>query len=340
MRTALRVAGDLLERYGVIAAFIALVAWNAGFSENAEVFRRPENLRNILNQNAAMGIVAVGMTLVIVAGGIDLAVGSVVALAGTVALIVTNLLLGREFAEPLAVAIGFGAGLGTGLLCGALNGALVTVGRLPPFIATLGGLVGFRSVALALADAGEIRAAQTGVLETIGRGGIPGIPGSWLASGRPLVLFWNIVVFLVVAAVAQFVLSRTRYGRHLVAVGGNETAARYSGIAVGRVRFVSYLIVGALSAVAGLLLASRMQSVSSSQLGLQLELDAIAAVVIGGTSMAGGRGRIWGTVLGVLILAIINNMLVVAQVSPHWQGAMKGAIIVLAVLIQRGRLQR
>lgn len=337
MRSALAILGDVLQRYGVIAAFIALVAWNAGLAENAEIFRRPENVRNILNQNAAMGIVAVGMTLVIVAGGIDLAVGSVVALAGTVALLVANVLVGREFAEPLAIAIGFAAGLGTGLLCGALNGALVTVGRIPPFIATLGGLVGYRSIALALADAGEIRAAKTGVLESVGRGGIPAVPGDWLASGRPLVLFWNIVVFLLVAIVGQIVLSRTRYGRHLIAVGGNEIAARYSGIAVGRVRFISYLIVGVASAVAGLLLAARMQSVSSAQLGMQLELDAIAAVVIGGTSMTGGRGRIWGTVLGVLILAIINNMLVVAQVSPHWQGAMKGAIIVLAVLIQRGR---
>jgi ribose transport system permease protein len=140
-----------------------------------------------------------------------------------------------------------------------------------------------------------------------------------------------------VAIVGQVLLSRTRFGRHLVAVGGNEQAARYSAIPVGLVRLGAFAIMGACAGLAGLMLSSRMNSVSSSQLGLNVELDAIAAVVIGGTSMAGGRGRVWGTVVGVLILAIINNMLVMRGVSVHWQGFVKGVIIVLAVLIQRGR---
>ncbi|MBL9148298.1 MAG: ABC transporter permease [Phycisphaerae bacterium] len=340
---------QLFERYGVIVAFVGLLVWNGVFAENADVFRSPENLRNILNQNAATGIVAIGMTLVIVGGGIDLAVGSVMALAAAIGLLASNAFLGFSesyvesgtlsagAAEWLAVGIGFAAGIGTGLAAGALNGVLVTVGRLPAFIATLGGLVGYRSISLALAEAGEIRATKTAVLTEIGRGGLPVVPGSLLASGNPLIFSWSIITFLVLAVVGQIVLSRTRYGRHLVAVGGNPTAARYSAIAVDWVRFVSYVLIGLCAALAGLLQMARMSSVSTSQLGSQMELDAIAAVVIGGTAMSGGRGRVWGTVLGVLILGIINNMLIVSQVSTYWQGALKGAIIVVAVLIQRGR---
>jgi len=331
-----RIAG-LFERYGVIVAFLVLLVWNAVFAESAADFRRPENLRNILNQNAATGIVAVGMTLVIVAGGIDLAVGSVMALCGAVALVVANALALRGFGETSCVIAGLLAGLATGIACGTVNGLLVTLGRLPAFIATLGGLVGYRSITLALADAGEIRAAKTDLLGAIGRGGIPVIPSTWMESGRTLTFTWNIILFFVVAIVGQVLLSRTRYGRHLVAVGGNETAARYSAVAVDRVRLIAFVLVGLCSAIAGLMQTARMASVSSSQLGLQMELDAIAAVVIGGTSMAGGKGRIWGTVLGLLILAIINNMLVMSAVSSHWHGAVKGMIIVLAVLIQRSR---
>ncbi|MFO0828440.1 MAG: ABC transporter permease [Phycisphaerales bacterium] len=329
--------GQFLERYGVIIAFVVLLVWNGVFTENAANFRTPENLRNILNQNASTGIVAVGMTLVIVAGGIDLSVGSIMALAAAVALIVANALAAHGFGDATCLLAGLCAGVGTGLGCGFVNGLLVTLGRLPSFIATLGGLVGYRSITLALADAGEIRSENASTLGSIGTAGITVIPAGVFGRDYPLTVTWNIVVFLLVAIAGQVLLSRTRYGRHLVAVGGNETAARYSAIAVDRVRLGAFLIVGACSAIAGLMATARMASVSSSQLGSQMELDAIAAVVIGGTSMAGGRGRIWGTVLGLLILAIINNMLVMSDVSTHWHGAVKGLIIVLAVLIQRSR---
>lgn len=328
---------DALERHGVLLALGLLIVWSAFFSEGAETFRRPENLRNILNQNAATGVVAVGMTLVIVGGGIDLAVGSVMALAAAVAVMTTNALLASGMGEATAVWLGLGAGLATGGACGCVNGLLVTLGRLPSFIATLGGLVAYRSITLALADAGEIRSSSQSVLQSLGRGGVPLLPGSWLESGRPLMVTWNILIFLLVAVLGQVALARTRFGRHLVAVGGNEVAARYSAIDVERIRAATFVIVGLCAGLAGLMQAARMNSVSSSQLGLQMELDAIAAVAIGGTSMAGGRGRVWATVVGVLILAIINNMLVVAGVSVHWQGFVKGSIIVLAVLIQRGR---
>jgi ribose transport system permease protein len=327
----------LLERFGVIIAFVVLFGWNALLAENAATFRSPENLRNMLNQNAATGIVAVGMTLVIVIGGIDLSVGSIMALAGAAGLLLMNSLLESGLSEWAAVVTAGGLAIGIGAACGALNGLLITIGRLPAFIATLGGLSAFRSITLAYANGGEVRADRTEVLTLIGRGGVPILPGKWLESGVPLLLYWNVILFLVIAVVGEVVLSRTRFGRHLVAVGGNELAARYSAISVGRVRFVAYLISGVLSAIAGLMLTARSSSMSSSQLGSLMELDAIAAVVIGGTSMAGGRGRIWGTVLGVLILAIISNMMVVANISIYWQGCVKGGIIVLAVLIQRGR---
>lgn len=326
-----------LERYGVLVAFALLFVWNAALADNAEIFRRPENLRNILNQNAATGIVAVGMTIVIVVGGIDLSVGSIMALAGAASVLLLNACLGAGWSEVSAVMLGGGVGMLIGLACGTLNGLLVTVGRLPAFIATLGGLSAYRSITLALAEGGELRADATSVLTTIGRGGVPILPGALTSSGSPLVLYWNIILFLVIAAAGEVLLGLSRYGRHVVAVGGNETAARYSAIAVERVRLFAYVIIGGLAAVAGLMLTARNNSMSSSQLGLLMELDAIAAVVIGGTSMAGGKGRVWGTVLGVLILAIINNMLVVADVSAYWQGCVKGVIIVLAVLIQRGR---
>jgi ribose transport system permease protein len=327
----------LLERYGVLVAFGGLVLWNAVFASGSETFRDPANLRNILNQNAATGVVAVGMTLVIVVGGIDLSVGSIMALAGAAAILIMNGLLEGGMSEWSAVLSAGGIAIAIGLACGTLNGLLVTAGRLPAFIATLGGLSAYRSITLALADGGELRANATEVLTTIGRGGIPVIPGSWMGRDAALVLYWNIILFFAIAVIGEIILSRTRFGRHVVAVGGNETAARYSAIPVGRVRLITYIVIGGLSAVAGLMLTARNNSMSSSQLGLLMELDAIAAVVIGGTSMAGGKGRVWGTVLGVLILAIINNMLVVAEVSPYWQGCVKGAIIVLAVLIQRGK---
>ncbi len=328
---------DFLERYGVLVAFALLFAANAIWQ--GEVFLKPESLRNLLNQNAATGIIAVGMTLVIIAGGIDLSVGAVMAFAAALAMMTLNGLIGTAgegMGEVGAVWIGLATGVAVGAACGALNGLMVTLGRIPAFIATLAGLVGFRSVTLALAKGGEIRSSSGEFLQSIGRGGIP-VPGLTVGNGQPLTIYWSIVVLAVVVVAGQVLLSRTRLGRHFVAVGSNELAARYSGIPVGRVRVWGYTIVGVCAGIAGLTQMARMNSVSSSQLGLYAELDAIAAVVIGGTSMAGGRGRVWGTLVGVLILGMISQMLVTSGVEVYWQGFVKGVIIVLAVLVQRGR---
>ncbi len=322
-----------LERWGVVVAFVLLFSVSA-FKQGGD-FLNVENFRNLLNSNAAVGILAVGMTLVIISAGIDLSVGSMVVLAAALGTTAMNRLIELEQPELVAVLVGGALTIAAGAAAGAVNGGLVVFGRIAPFIATLGGLAAFRSMALALADAGEIRSQSSSLFSTIGRGGIP-LFGLENNAGRPLTLSYSTVIFFTVAVVAQWFLSRSRFGRHLVAVGANETAARYAGLAVGWVRFRAYLIMGALAGIAGLVNSSRMNSVSTAQLGLGSELDAIAAVVIGGTSLRGGFGRVWGTVVGVLILGMITNILTISGVSPYWQGAVKGAVIVLAVLVQRG----
>ncbi|MSR44772.1 MAG: ABC transporter permease [Phycisphaerales bacterium] len=322
----------ILERWGVLVAFALLLGistYKQGFD-----FLNPENVRALLNSNAPVGILAVGMTLVIACGGIDLSVGSIVVLAAALGTTAMNRCIESGASELNAVLLGGAVTIGSGILAGCVNGALVVFGRIAPFIATLGGLAAFRSMSLAIADAGEIRSQSAALFSALGRGGIP-IPGLENAGGKPLTLSYSTVIFFVVAAIAQWFLSRARFGRHLIAVGANETAARYSGVSVAWIRFRVYAVMGLLAGVAALVQSSRMNSVSTSQLGLGSELDAIAAVVIGGTSLRGGFGRVWGTVVGVLILGMITNVLTISGVSPYWQGAIKGAVIVLAVLVQR-----
>lgn len=317
-----------IQDYGVLVALALLVVINA--LRPGSVFLTPENLRNIINQSSFLGIVAIGMTLVIIAGGIDLSVGSLLALAGGTAVFVLN--MGQPDSGG-SVAIAFAVAVGVGLVLGAFNGALVNLGGLAPFIATLGGLVAFRSLLQVLANGGEIRSKSTELFPSIGNSGIP-LPFKD-GGGQTINLTWSILAWIILAVAAWFLLERTRYGRHLVAAGASEKAALYSGINVKAVRFWSYVILGGVSGLAGVLLSTRLNSVASGTSGLYYELDAIAAVVIGGTALSGGKGRIWGTVAGVLLLAIIGNMMVAFGVSSYWQGAVKGLIIVLAVLLQR-----
>lgn len=321
-----------LRDYGLPVAFAVLFIASAVWQP--DVFLQPENLRNLINQNVAVGLIAVGMTLVVASGGIDLSVGSGLALAAGLSLTLLNRMALGGSAEGAAVWAAAGAcvGIGTGL--GLVNGFVVAYGRVAPFIGTLVGLVAFRSLVLALAEGGEIRSASASVFPALGQGGIA-IPFLSVGQGRPLVLTWGIIAFMACAAAADFVLRRTALGRHIVAVGASERAARYSAVDVRRTKLAAYGILGAFTGLAALFLSARMNSVASSTMGSFFELDAIAAVVIGGTSLRGGRGRVWGTVLGVLLLGVITNMLVVAGVSVYWQGVVKGAIILLAVLIQR-----
>jgi ribose transport system permease protein len=325
-------ATAFLEKYGLFLALLALVVFNG---LRSPTFLNPENLRNIVNQQAAVGLVAIGMTLVVVTGGIDLSVGSTVVLAATLGLFVLNGRVGAGAPEQAAVFANLATCMGVGVAAGLCMGLLVARARLAPFIATLCGLVAFRSFALTPARAGEVRSASTEALPAIGQGGLP-----WpvVGTGQPLVT-WNIMAFLVAGVAGWFLLERTVLGRNMVAVGGNETAARLAGIRVESVKTAAYAITGLLCGVAGFLVAARMNSVSTSQVGQLYELDAIAAVAIGGASLGGGVGNVLRTVVGVLVLSVIQNMLVTMDVSVYLHGAVKGAIILLAVLLQRGRKQ-
>ncbi len=321
------------QSLGVLIAFLVLFIGYAVW--RPDIVLTPEFLPRLINQNAAVGIVAIFMTLVIIGGGIDLSVGSMMGLTAALGLLALNKLLiggGNESMATLAAVV---VSAGTGAVLGAVNGLAITWGKIAPFIVTLAGMAAYRSIATVLAAGGEIRSSSAEVFAELGRGGLP-VPFVVLQGDRPLIITWPVIVFLLSALIAGFILNWTRYGRHLIAVGANEKAAIYSAINTNKVKIGSYMLMGLFAGIAAVGLAGRMNSVSTSQHGLYYELDAIAAVVIGGTSMSGGRGRIWTTVIGVLLLGLITNMLVTSGLSVYWQGAVKGAIILLAVLIQRG----
>lgn len=351
---------DFFETWGGLIAFVALAAFCSLFPGTRDHFLNPENLRNIIHQNSFIGIIAIGMTFVIISGGIDLSVGSMAALIGGLSIYAMNkligltelpmgvfpaikYLIGAEMSEGAGVFCACLAAPLIGMVLGLINGQLITKGRIAPFIVTLGGLAGYRSIILAMADGGEVRSSSMNLFEAISspRNGIP-LPTWHNAAGDEISMSitWPIIIFLLMAVIAQVVLSHTRYGRYTIAVGSNETAARYSAINVDRVRIITYTLIGLCTGIAALLLASRLNSVGASNTGNLFELDAIAAVVIGGTRMSGGKGRIWGTIIGVLILGMIDNVLVLADVSTYWQGLVKAGVIILAVLLQRSKSDR
>jgi ribose transport system permease protein len=212
-------------------------------------------------------------------------------------------------------AIGLGAGFG------ALNGLVVTKGRVAPFIVTLGTMAIYRSLTLYISGAGEFR-SQSNLFPELGMGYFLGMP----------IPVW---VFLGLAVLFWLILNHTKYGRYICAIGSNERVAKYAAIKIDKVRFFAYVIIGVTVAVTAILLSSRLNSISSSNAGQNYELDAIAAVIIGGTAMSGGSGTIFGTVIGAIILGIVNNMLNMMGVSPYLQGTVKGLVIIGAVLIQR-----
>lgn len=315
---------------GVLLALIVLFIVAAASSPDR--FLNPENLRNIVNQNVSVGLLALGMTFVIILRGIDLSVGSMLALVATFTVTALNGRTGGGGPEVPAVlfAVITSIGVGTGL--GLLNGLTIVYGRVVPFVATLVGLLAYRSWAQAITDSGEIRATGS-IFGTLATGGIPiGVTGG---DNRPLIITWGIVLWIVMALVAGFILNQTRFGRYVIAIGANERAARYSGVPVNRVKLMVYSLGGFFTGLGALAISTRMNSVATSSVGLYNELDAIAAVVIGGTNLNGGSGRIWGTFVGVLLLGLINNVLIFYNVSSHLQGVVKGLIILVAVLMQR-----
>lgn len=324
----------LVSQFGPLVALLLLIVGTAimeasRFPPGERAFLTTRNFNNILGQWSYVGIVAIGMTFVIILGGIDLSVGALVALAAGAGVYALNAAAG--WGDVWAVVAASAVCIGGGILLGLFNGVAIAKGRIAPFVATLGTLAIYRSLVLAPAEGGEIR-SNVAAFGDFG-GWVVRIP--WIGSdGNPLPVRMAVLVFLAVALTAHFALSRTVFGRQVYAVGDNARAARYAGIRTDRVTICVYTIAGLTCGIAALLNASRLNSVSSSSLGLFYELDAIAAVVIGGTRLQGGSGRILGTVIGVLILGVVSNMLNMLQVSNFYHGLVKGLIIIAAVLVQ------
>jgi len=336
MSTHIHAFTRLAERFGPFLALAALVVASAILSPD---FLKPQNLVNILQQWSAVGIVALGMTLVIGAGGIDLSVGSMLALVGGMGLVAVDAVAGAGASPLIAFVVGLAVMICGGVVLGAINGTLVTLARIPPFIATLGGMAAFRSLIQMKADGASINASSSVMTDSLDSGvslGFLRVGATAESPGDPLLVPWGVLLLAAFTLVFWFVSSRTTLGVMVRAVGDNDTAARYAAVKVRWVRFVTYVLVGACCGVGAAISASRLSSVSSSAGGVLLELDAIAAVVIGGTRMAGGNTRVVGTLCGVLILGVVGNMLNLLGVGAYAQGLVKGAIIVGAVLIQRG----
>ncbi len=304
------------EKYG---PFIALIVLFVISSLASPYFLQIRNLTNILRQISYTGIIALGMTFVIISGGIDLSVGSATALVGALAIYVLNFLGGG----PGAIAAAIGAAILAGSSAGALNGFVITRWRVAPFIVTLGSMSIFRSLTLFMTNASVLRSTSQ-LYPDVGM-------GYWIGLPIPV---W---IMLVLALLFHVVLYHTRYGRYVCAVGSNERVAAYAAIKTAWIKFYGYVIVGATVGITSILLSSRLNSVGSTNAGSGYELDAIAAVIIGGTSLSGGSGSIVGTLIGAVILGIVNNMLNMMGVSPYLQGTVKGLVIIGAVLIQRGR---
>ncbi len=273
-------------------------------------FLTVSNLLNVAQQTAINAVIAAGMTYVIISGGIDLSVGSIVALSG----VLLAKALKADWPTPLALAVGLAAGAG----CGVVNGLLVTRGRLPPFIATLGMMSVARGAALRLADGRPISGFEAGFRS--------------LATAEPLGVPMPAWLMLGVYAAGQFVLQRTALGRYVYAIGGNEEAARLSGVNVRLHKTVVYAVSGLAAGFGAILLTARLNSAQPTAGGLY-ELDAIAAAVIGGASLLGGAGSLVGTLIGALIMGVLRNGLTLLNVSSYVQQIVIGAAIILAVLM-------
>lgn len=305
-------------------ALIILLALVVAFSLVADNFLTVDNLRNILRQYSVPAILAVGQTLVIVSAGIDLSVASTAALSGSV----MGVMYAHEgYPEPVALLMGLAAGFAVG----AINGFVITKWRVPDFIATLGAFTAVRGVALLVTDGlpvPDYTKAQEGrtVPETVTTLGADSV------FGIPLIA----VVAAACALIGWFILSRTTLGRSAYAIGGNREAARVSGIRVERVKWSIYIFSGLMAAIAGFMLTGRQGS-ANALMGEGMELQSIAAVVVGGTNLFGGEGTIGGTIIGVLIIGVLNNGLNILGVADFWQRVVNGSIIVAVVALDQWR---
>ena len=304
-------------------SIIALLVMCIALSFLSDRFLSADNGWNVMRQISVNMIISVGMTLVILTGGIDLSVGSILALTGAI----TAFLLksGGEFID-WNLYVGFtllGALVGgtlAGTFLGWFNGLTITRFKVPPFVATLAMLTIARGLTMLLTGGFPITGFSS-QMAFIGTGWFLGIPMPvWISA--------------VVVLAAVVLTSKTRLGRHIYAIGGNETAAELSGLKIKKIKLIVYSIAGSLAAIGGIIVTSRLDSAQPNA-GIGFELDSIAAVVIGGTSLSGGKGTIMGTVQGALIIGILNNGLVLLNVSPFWQQVIKGLVILMAVVIEK-----
>lgn len=295
------------DRVGILMVLLALVILMSAIAPN---FNRIDNLLNIARAISINAILAAGMTLVILTGGIDLSVGSIVAVSGVVAVIAAI----GGLPAPAAIVLG----MGVGAVCGLVNGGLTAYLSLAPFIVTLGTMTFLRGLAYTITEGQPIVSSALN-FKDIGNGYLWGIP-------------MPVLVMVVVYAIVWFILERTRYGRHVYAVGGNAEAAELAGVRVKRVITSVYVLAGICAGLAGVIFAARVISAQPTA-GTGYELDAIAAVVLGGTSLAGGRGRIIGTLIGSVILGVLGTGLILLNVPFFTQLLIKGIVIILAVAI-------
>jgi len=307
MRTMLQIAGMLPVLILLCIAFEVLsgrfISWN--------------NLIIVMQQASINTVLAAGMTFVILTGGIDLSVGSIVAISAMVAMIASLMPEYGFLAVPAAMAIGFG--------CGLINGILIAYLRLPPFIVTLGSLTAVRGLA-------RLLGSDTTVFNS-------DVPFGFIGNGTVLGIPWLVIIAFLIVLISWFVLRRTVLGTRIYAIGGNPDAARLSGINVPLILILVYAISGFLAGLGGVMTAARLFAANGSQLGVSYELDAIAAVILGGTSFVGGIGSIWGTLIGALIIAVLSNGLILVGVSDIWQYIVKGLVIIVAVALDRYRIQ-
>lgn len=301
--------GNMLRKLGPLLGFMVLCL---ALSVISDQFLTVGNLLNVTRQVSINAIIAVGMTMIILTGGIDLSVGSIVAISGS---ITAGLLTGGVGLVPAVF-----AGLLLGMLIGMINGLVITYGKIPPFIATMGMMTIVRGYTLVYTDGRPI----TGFSETF----------RFIGGGYIGIVPVPVVIMAVIFIGAWLLLTKNRFGRYVYAIGGNEEAARLSGINTKKHLVGVYAIAGMLAALSGIILTARLNSAQPTA-GMAFEMDAIAAVVLGGTSLAGGRGTIVGTLVGALIIGVLDNGLNLLNVSSFYQQVAKGVVILLAVLMDR-----
>lgn len=316
--------GAFMNKYGIVVIFVALCIL---MSIVSPAFRTMRNVTNVVRQVSIIGIVSMGVTFAIITGGIDLSSGSIIALVSVVVASLTQNAVNPD--QPLSfvvpIVVGIAVAILLGFLLGSVNGSLVAYGKIPPFIATLGMMTVARGAA-ALFTGGRPVGDLKETFTYIGTGRIIGIP----------VPIW---IYIIMAIISHILLSKTKFGRHVFAIGGNEQAARICGISVEKTLVKVYAYAGLLTAVSAVLLTART-SAGNPTYGVAYELDAITATVIGGTSLSGGVGSIPFCVVGALIIGVLNNSMDLLSVNAYWQQIVKGVIIVVAVMIDARKQTR